>query len=316
MALFSILHASDLHIADAPNHLGLFDRRYEDMWSNPELISLQASHDPDALDALASLAYERREELDLALLTGDLAATGSRPDLLAARARLTSPSKLHTTKDGNPTLGFLGSRLKLMPGNHDRFRASPAFLPGGTEFDKLFAAHWSAGQSVQLLLDSQKNGARLAVIAADFTLAREDVFLLTDAVRHFGKGRVYDDRLQELERLTREALAGGAAVVWAVHFKPECSERLLALEDDDLLLQAAADLGVSAILCGHTHSSTPLSDIGGVWVAACGTTTQSFSAEGNFAHLLRLTVPRGGGRAALELYRYKYSALLGFTRYD
>lgn len=314
MPSFSILHASDLHIAAVPNALGLVDFDFDEFLEHPSLFDFQSSHDDDMLEALAHRVYELRRGLDLVLLTGDLATTGARDDLFAAKSRLTAPAKRrYLTAGGKSTLGFMGKKLKLMPGNHDRFRRAPAFLPGGTAFDEIFAEHWNVGQSVQLLADMKKEGVRLAVLAADFTLAEDDFDTITRRFQHFGCGRVYDERLHELERRTRELRDQGAAVAWAVHFTPSSGDPNLALLEDELLMQAASDRGVSVVLCGHTHASKPLHEVGGVPVAVCGTTTQDHSPQGNFLHVLKIDLPSAGGAARLELERFRFDDLTGFV---
>lgn len=314
MASFLILHASDLHIASEPNALSLLDAKFVDLWEKRDYLSYQSSHEPDILEALAQFAYKSRKELDLVLLTGDLATTGDRADLETAKTRLVSPPKRrYIGADGGPTLGFLKKKLKLMPGNHDRFRRPPTFFPGGAVFDEVFADHWGAGQSVQRLADLRRGDARLVVLAADFTLATGAEAPVALPFMHFGSGAVYRDRLEELEARTAEAVRAGASVVWAVHFKPECDDENLKLWDDGELMKAAAAHGVAAVLCGHTHESRPLHRILGVEVAVCGTTTQDFSPDGNYLHLLAIDVPSGGGRATLDLQRLRYDDLTGFV---
>jgi hypothetical protein len=240
-----------------------------------------------------------------------LATKGDRQDLLAAKTRLLSPAKSrYFAADGGSTMGFLKGKLKLMPGNHDRFRPAFTFFPGGVAFDQVFAGHWTVGQSVQCLASLRKDDARLVVLAVDLTLAANDHDLTT---MHFGCGHVYADRLQELERQTDEARKAGANVLWAVHFKPRSDDDDLRLFDDQRLIDSAFALGVDAILCGHTHSSEPLQVVDGVQIAVCGTTTQDFSPQGNYAHLLQIDIPKGGGAAVLDLERLKFDALSGFV---
>lgn len=317
MAIFRLLHASDLHIAEKPNGLGLADVRFNELWGQRGSLDFehfQSTHDLDMLHALSQYAHSHRRELDIVVVTGDLASTGLRADMETARTRLASPAAGggYLAEDGGPTLGFLGRKLKLMPGNHDRFSSTPLCAPGGAVFDDVFPEYWSEGQGARQLATRVKDGSSLALIAADFTL-KPGEYDITMPFMHFGSGCVYEDRLRKLEALTRKAQRKGAAVLWAVHFSPDCGEESLRLYDEAKLIRAAQDLEVVAILCGHTHGSVTLRSVAGVRVSVCGSSAQDFVRGGNFIHRVEVHVPGAGRPASVLVRRLRYHRFHGFV---
>src|SRR5258708_1354285 len=133
------------------------------------------SHDPDLAEYMAMIAHEgqTRGDIDLALITGDLARTGADDDLETAFDYVNSPAKRGwLTEEGKPTLRGTSGFVTLLPGNHDRYAGGPACFPGGVSFDTVFAAYWGAGQGVQLLrvLTSPTGDERLAIVGADLSL--------------------------------------------------------------------------------------------------------------------------------------------------
>jgi hypothetical protein len=82
-------------------------------------------------------------------------------------------------------------------------------------------------------------------------------------------------------------------LIWAIHFDPFTTDGTLQLLGSDLLVQAAQDAGVTAILCGHTHESKikPLSATTTVY--ACGSTAQAGSPQ-NDCQVLEVDVPEDG----------------------
>jgi uncharacterized protein YidB (DUF937 family) len=101
------------------------------------------------LQALAEFLYEHREQIDLILLTGDLADDGDPRNLEEALSFIftdaTHEWKVTTASGYQPTLNCNCGvpPIFLMPGNHDRFMGAGR-LPGGTAFDTTFKPYWSA----------------------------------------------------------------------------------------------------------------------------------------------------------------------------
>src|SRR5882724_293620 len=144
METFRLAQVSDLHIATRPYTLSLPDwwgQRDPGSHAHRSIFS-PSSHDPDLLDAVIRNLYNRRDNLDAIILSGDLATTGLQPDIHAAAMHIDS-QPLDTYRDARdrPTFQSIGRELILLPGNHDRYR-NRAFFPAGREFDVRFQHYW------------------------------------------------------------------------------------------------------------------------------------------------------------------------------
>lgn len=305
MALFRLLHASDLHIASRPERIGLADagtRLGGLALGRGGSLSLTSSHDASVAEKLALYARELVENrlIDAIVLSGDLATTGSSRDLQAAAA--------FVRKD----LGECGVPVVLIPGNHDRM-AVPTHKPGGTGFDGVFASAWGVGQTARILsvLEKTVGGrSRLALVGADFTLrhAADATARLGGA---FGQGRVHATTLRQLVSLTEalRQLDPAMAVLWVVHFPPGFRDvaPALSLINDDSLIEAAEQQGVAAILAGHTHECRDYDISFGaapVRVLCAGTATQYHAPGGNFVHLVEIHVAAGSTTVSRTSLRF------------
>jgi hypothetical protein len=294
MALFRLLHASDPHMAAVPFTAGPplsgFLKGLAKYWR-------QVSHDPAPLRAFVQFAHLNQQCFDAVLVSGDLSTTGDTADLQAAYDLYTAPPANPTTcltAAGEPTLRYWASNslLDLLPGNHDRFRSVKArYRPGGRRFDTVFCPpgglqFWCAGQGVAHGIALLRSPWVLHVVKADFTLRRYDggkpFYWLPGWL---GQGRVKQSVLDLLTAATTQARDEYAnqgwspITLWAIHFDPFTTDATLSLLESEKLAQAAKDLNVPAILCGHTHESKlkPLSDA--TCVFACGTTAQADSPQ-------------------------------------
>jgi hypothetical protein len=277
MALFRILHASDLHMGAVPKRPGKY-------WH-------QASHHPAPLKAIADFANANRTALNGVLLTGDLATTGALRDLEAAydfcTAAAANPA-VSQTPAGDPTLVHWrqAGLLDLLPGNHDRFRSKRyLYRPGGTVFDQVFCAGpaprlWHQGRRVAHGLVLQQGNSILHILKADFTLRHGDhgqkFYMLPG---WFGQGRVEQPILDQLVDATEQARnyyrnLGSLTTLWAIHFDPFTTDETLKLLDSELLAQAAQKLRIPAILCGHTHETKLKALSDATFVFVCGTAAQ------------------------------------------
>jgi 3',5'-cyclic AMP phosphodiesterase CpdA len=253
---FRLLHLSDLHVAERTYFVergGTFLQRY-----GPKGLAERYSHPArlPLLKAVARLAYQEGP-LDAILITGDLSNWGDVPSLRAARNFVMAKSAggWHDAQ-GLPTLQRPdgSAPIHLLPGNHDRYlRVGGLGGPGGLLFDEVFQGYWQVGQGVTAFV----LGRSLGVVMGDMTL--------TSAAHgtsfqggFWGQGKAYVERIAfmkvqtELLRAKHPALA----VLWAVHFAPEFKDlpEELRLIDGDRLIEAAQELDVRYLLCGHTHS--------------------------------------------------------------
>ena len=265
MGSFRLLHVSDLHFyaqaaqAD-PVHVLLAK---PDLAFN-QLVGAVAKlfgwHHPQLADAVAEYVFSHStsDYFDAIVLTGDLATTGRPDDLHAAHEFVSEPMYGSWRNRRNQSaLSSAGVPVFLLPGNHDRYQ-SVLGAPGGANSANVFRRYWRQGPLPdRLILEDQEDNERLAIIAADFSLASS-----SDArppiLGQLGKGRVYQDRLNSLKRQTLDVRRTyhNVAIVWAVHFPPVLPDGYseLTLIDGENLIDSAIDCGVRYILAGHVHA--------------------------------------------------------------
>jgi len=270
MAAFRLIHISDLHFSGRPNAVNPFlgaDRlRWPDFALFKHFTFLgPSSFLPPLATHLSIYLDSVQQEIDAVVLTGDLATTGEAVDLGVGKDYFFQDS---TTADVSlqSVLRFSSKKIPdlpviLMPGNHDRFEGM-RYLPAGKGFEKVLGSSWDAGQPITTYNGSSvkvvvltKGGEHLAVCLVDFSLR---------SMRHqigslgwLGQGKVYNDTLGELEKLTVRVRRQykNVYVIWAIHFPPEPPEerRNMCLIDGKLIGPKAAACGVELILCGHIH---------------------------------------------------------------
>jgi 3',5'-cyclic AMP phosphodiesterase CpdA len=217
------------------------------------LLGFPASFAPDLAETAARIIYERQNEYDLIVVTGDLATTGHVEYLKTARL-YTSGNAVsgYLTSSGDSALVTGNKRKVLLPGNHDRFRD----LFGSSacpHFDLVFDSEWSPPIAKRVL---EKDGTHLAVIAADFCLHQDADAEPVVLANRLGRGRVYDDVLGELQKQTQELRSKykEVAIVWAVHFPPTAScPAVFKLLRSNLLEDAAKENSIQLFLAGHLH---------------------------------------------------------------
>jgi 3',5'-cyclic AMP phosphodiesterase CpdA len=300
MAVFRLLHLSDLHIAGEANRYSLVDSY------SPKISFLKClgrgqsplkipSHDARAARALARQIVEDKGKYDAILISGDLATTGSEEDIKAAHDYF--HGKLWHTKnliDDIPKICDVG-RVIWMPGNHDRYEGN-SFKPGCKRFEQpnFFGGRWRREGQFQTDLGKQdgpvhsyhlkKDNSYLTIICADFTYqeSHPDLWLSgQNGGDHIGQGYVADEVLSELERVTNASRNKfeNTAIVWVSHFPPQFPRvaTSLKLVNDERLLELADKLCISVIFSGHTHEAMdyPLtSGSQNVRIICCGTTLE------------------------------------------
>ncbi len=313
MAVFRLLHISDLHVSarKGPVRVSEWVDSFSDLFSAPGR--------PDRLDAAAELAYRYRSELDAILITGDLSHVGSERDLDAALRFVEAPvappgspdgplSRVpkgwHSSPGGSvwPSLKASGLPVLLFPGNHDRFLPSvpEGRSPGGVLFDRVFGHYWHAGQGVQCLLLPPKDGETLTIVAADCTLR---------AIRHchlggyLSQGRAYPDLVKALSEQSGDL--ENSAVLWALHFPPDDKVDLLhRLLDGEEVLTAAENSDVDLVLAGHLHKFRRFPERAERLEGFCAASAAVVSRdENNSLHLLRVEVEEH------RMIRFAYSNL-------
>lgn len=314
MATFRILHVSDLHLAQIARTINFIDTRsvrqhavlaYKRLRGSSTTLRYRrpTSHDPAAVYNLAAHLYQN-PDVDLILITGDIATTGDLSDQQTAHELLTAqPEHRWTSAHQRPTLRGAMAPVAILPGNHDRYtRIQFPFGTAGAAFDAVFREYWPAGQDAFEIGVLRKEGEWLGIVGADFTLRKGDA---TDALAQTGEGEVYQDILANLRSRTREMrdqietrTGARVAIIWAVHFAPAFKgcKPLLGLRNEDALLTAAKEEQVFHILCGHTHESrTYALQVKKTYVHIyCAGTAAAYDAKhGNFIHSRDVKVLNG-----------------------
>jgi 3',5'-cyclic AMP phosphodiesterase CpdA len=269
LARFSYIIVSDTHLCaqhGRRNALTLIKRgvRYNiDTILNQNrelgLLSLlkPASYVPPIISGVAQFCFARSAVTDAIVITGDVATSGVDADLNVARNFVTAQAAVGYVSDTRfPTLNASGLPVYVMPGNHDRY-ADNVGTPNCRNFDALLSAYMPNFVSDIGYWIDQKENVQVAFVYADFTLqARIDA--LDNFFGIYGQGRVYQDVLESLNDKTRQLQTENkvSCVVWVMHFAPfECGYGLRLINFNDVL-SSATELGVKAILCGHTHDAS------------------------------------------------------------
>jgi hypothetical protein len=297
MESFSILHLSDFHISAKPNVRNVVDAFRNKDWTAARFaLTSLTSYNPLLLEGVARFIYRDVPPVDLIVITGDLATTGSVSDLTRAFEFVDTPSTSLWSSSAGPTLRNSRdeNRVRLLPGNHDRYHSGPFYFPGNKRFDVVFGKYWQAYQGAQLQAVLGRGDDRLAVISADFSLqAAADA--VGSPTAYLGQGKVYSGTLNSLENLTlalRQQYAP-IAIVWAIHFPPEYPniDPQLRLLDGLDVVALAQRLDVRHLLAGHTHSALLYNCVPyNVNVICAGTASNCSDPTGHSIHLCQFSI--------------------------
>jgi 3',5'-cyclic AMP phosphodiesterase CpdA len=305
MGKFTVLHASDLHLAEEPDRAG-FPSWFHVRRGLPTWLASNGGAHPYAL---ARFVFDQKP--DLVLMSGDIATSGARENLLVASEFVDStPYRRYVNAVKRPTLAM--ARRVLIPGNHDRFYGHVPYLPNNPAFDVTFRRHWRGSSRVNTLvvLRHRADSTVLAVIGADFSLRRR-----RDASHslfgYLGQGRVYDGTLKALQAETKR-LQGkyeAVAILWVVHFPAQFPKlaRALKLIDGNKLLSAAKAMKVPYILSGHTHEASDYAPAPEVEVLCAGTAME-FGARSQCVHMREFDVSPGAGGVSHSQTQYNWDA--------
>ena len=320
MAVFSLVHASDLHIGvrpdftngyDAGSYLGWFKQAF----SREIAGSITPSTFwPDVASRFTHEMDQLAEELDAIIITGDIATTGSKADVRAAAdfiKGVVPSSWVGSERAFRPLVADFLPPVILMPGNHDRYEP-PSLRPQSLEFETAFGPCWdfsptNTGQFAHHrfahTVEIQKDDCSLVICTVDFSLPD-----LSDALPagklglgYLGQGIVKRKQnlpyakltpLDELVQQTEWAKENieNCSVVWCVHFPPAFPSIAsdMQLIDEHYLIDAAEELGIKIILSGHTHVYRSYLARSGLRVICCGTTTAKSTSSGH--QYLRLEI--------------------------
>ena len=308
-----IIHISDLHFcatARRANALKYVKRRVQELYGGlerltPEMIPafiLPDSYCPDLVRFLARKIYQMRNEIDVLLISGDIATTGLPEDLrLGLQFVDAQPSRTYLGADGRATVKSGRFPIMLIPGNHDRFRSNRG-EPGSRTFDLIFDGHWGRTDPEILTgVFSQPHGPSLAIVGADLTLRSEQDAGLPTRVMRYGQGCAYEDVIKKLTAKTADLHQRfpGVGVIWTVHFPPskDCCGFFgyKELRFHPRLVHAATISNVSLVLCGHIHERKLIS-LDDLTIVCAGSASVFAEEHGNWFHCLEISIENGRAR--------------------
>lgn len=316
MAHFRFLHLSDFHFGAVTDNENVA-RRLADSFRdrddqyvadadvmrsrepgyayNRSIFNLD-THSENASLALSQFVFDHQDDFDIAVITGDLAATGRVSDLEVAADYFLSPYK-RTFRSFPKHLNTDRTKL-FVAGNHDRYHNIWA-KPGCTNIDSLFPTAGATGSVYSSLVS--KDNESVAFVFGDFCLKSFEEGKMTRA-ELFGFGKAYDDVIGEMQSETqrRRSETSGVLPIWCVHFAPFQCDPDLSFLDYNKLMRAASASRVPLMLCGHTHESRVLT--GSPTVCVAGSATCCTDSR-NDIHIIDLVLNRGKLTVTRENYR-------------
>lgn len=310
--MFEIFHISDLHFAANADHANIL-ATIDTFRATGDINAFfpgaldpfcQCTYDREVARALAKFIAEQRTDKALALISGDLAASGLVDNLTHSLGFMEgpeheNPNYFYFRPDGTPTIAATGLKYFIVPGNHDRFDGGN-YAAGSLLFDGVFRDHWGIPSPVvkARLLNNAAGTPEIALVAADYCLRSND-----DAgggrLAWLGRGRAYNDIVRRHVDLTKKIYAAhqGIAVVWIVHFPPDqiCLDPDLQLVNSDTFVAAVQECEIRLVLSGHIHRPTQHTIAETVFFCA-GASTFYKCVNGNYAHILTIANENASAR--------------------
>lgn len=275
---FSFVHASDIHIANG---------------SSPRLRPEDAPGRDGIVSDFSYLVRQwvGSNLIDFVLVTGDLGETGVRSDQDKARWLLYGhKDRLTNSYRGLTPIPLAENDIYFMPGNHDRFSGSVNWrsptmprIPTNNIFHDIFSDRWPLGTTTTTSeLFESTDGRKAFLVMADFNLdiirdgfseqtgkwrkyRKERIpekFRTNDFAENFaylGQGEAYEAVVSELVAKTQSLQDDydNCVVLWAIHYPPffDGIDGHSCLLGEKLVLDAAGEMEIPAVFCGHTHEA-------------------------------------------------------------
>jgi 3',5'-cyclic AMP phosphodiesterase CpdA len=278
-------------------------------------IALLDSHCPEIAEFLARKIFRMRSQIDLLLISGDIATTGQPEDLrVALRYVTTAQINEHFGADGNATIRSDAYPILLMPGNHDRYRNRNAEA-GCRTFDLIFQDHWGlTDPEISAVILSRSDRAPLGIVAADFALRTDADASFPSRWMRYGQGYAYSDIVKKLGQKTdalRERYPG-IGVVWVTHFPPTRDGGFWGYRElrfHEGVVAAANNSNIKAILAGHIHERRVVR-LGELDIVCAGSGCVFSEESGNWIHNLEIDVKDGVARLSKKI-DYQWSDVAG-----
>jgi len=305
MAMFTLLHVSDLHFATEANRRISFP-------SFPKVEPFN-THDATIAAALelfcAQLALQMSKKgigIDQVIITGDIANTGKVDNLRLAKRNLDRIVELlRSALTNGPTdrHGSLTDRIFLVPGNHDRYitdsRLAVVSFSEDPRFEEIFSPYWppkDCGQRrlrARTVTKSTKTGtASIELIGIDFSLKRPGDATLSALPTHWGQGLADGDTLQRLMTYTSK-IRKSSLPIWVMHFPPSSDvAKGLLLRNSSFVRNAALSKNcrVPLVLCGHVHDPQRLQVASECEIWLAHSATQFSEPNGHGVHLTQIEI--------------------------
>ena len=188
------------------------------------------------------------------------------------------------------------------------------FLSRRNLFDQILANHWSGKVRAYQPLRDTDDSLSVLVLAADFSLQSSSDSTHLRRFNKLAQGKVYEPVLTGLASATiaqqqserTDFPQHEQVILWAVHFPPffkELSAAKSLLEASDLV-NKAKEIGVHAILAGHTHYARDYFATPDVRVLCAGTATQNDSVT---KHCQIISVERtSSGHSTIDVAHYEW----------
>jgi 3',5'-cyclic AMP phosphodiesterase CpdA len=279
-------------------------------------IWLPESHCPEIAEFLARKIFQIRNQIDLLLISGDIATTGL-PEDLKIGLHFVNNSPVHTYfgADWKATIRSNAFPILLMPGNHDRFRSNKA-EPNCRTFDLLFEKHWGRSDpQISTAILNRPTTEPLAILAVDFSLRAESDAAHPTRWMRYGQGHAYEDIVEKMVKKTSELRGrfSGIGIVWAIHFPPskECGGfcGYEELRYHNRVVEAAGSSSVKLILAGHIHEKKELR-LGDLDIICAGSGCGFGEKHGNWMHELEVDVVGGVAQLSKKI-DYKWEEAQG-----
>jgi 3',5'-cyclic AMP phosphodiesterase CpdA len=312
---FNYIHLSDFHFCTEPSRLSALNLIKRNVRETIDTVRAQrqlfgigsvakpGSYVPSITSGVAQFCYKNAQSIDGIIVSGDLATTGMPGDIGVARAYVDDASvNGFRSESRKPTLQSARRPIYVLPGNHDRY-ANNFATTNSKLFDLAFDNYLHKFNGYVGYWVRRKTGRYLGFVYADFTLrARSDA---TSRLGVFGQGRVYQDVFDDLKKQTfaLKSKYSDINLCWVLHFAPfDCGSHL-ELVDWQQIAQAASAAGVSATLCGHTHSQAKIQAHGHT-IYCAGSAGCVDSEDSSTAHIFRFEIHGGNFNVRRENYKW------------
>ncbi len=260
-----ICHISDLHLSETPN-----EQSYKEVFSfykcrkKRESKGVFTTYQLDKMYALCEFVNNNTELFDIILITGDISSSASIDDLTTTKEHIIKENTNYGNWYHNSSVKGVIPCIKhphifLLPGNHDRIiPINVSTYQYSDYFNSVFIDFWNpTGNSKRIDLSKisglENSKKDIYLLKVDFSLKQEDLKL-----QNVGKGKVYDEILNELNKILCKLRELNEKFILTFHYPPKLDglSKLLELLDEDKLISLLNQYNIKIIFTGHSHFGT------------------------------------------------------------